>query len=68
MYDLQSKWLVAQRKNKKKILLKDVVHELQDKLIKAAQQLQLELSGNAKLVSIAPKLVQKWSPSWPPNR
>ena len=44
----QSKWLVAQRKNKKTIPLKDVVHELQDKVIKAAQQLQVELSTGAE--------------------
>ena len=45
---LQSKWLVAQKRNKKPRPLEEVVHELQDKVIKAAQQLQLELSSSAE--------------------
>ena len=45
---LQSKWLVAQQRNKKPRPLAEVVHELQDKVIKAAQQLQLELSGSVE--------------------
>ena len=46
---LQSKWQVAQRQeDKKKRLLDDVLHEFQGKVIKAAQKLQLELSGSAE--------------------
>ena len=40
---LQSKWGVAQKKNKKRRPLEEVVDEFRDKVIKAAQQLQVEL-------------------------
>ena len=45
---LQSKWQVAQQKDKKRRPLDDVLHEFQGKVIKAAQKLQLELSGSAE--------------------
>ena len=45
---LQSKWRVARSKNKKEIPLPEVVDELREKVIKAAQQLQVELSGSAE--------------------
>ena len=47
---LQSKWLVAQKRNKKPRPLEEVVHELQDKVMKAAQNLQQQqqLAGCAE--------------------
>ena len=45
---LQSKWLVAQQRNKKPRPLAEVVDEFRDKVIKAAQQLQVELSGSVE--------------------
>ena len=45
---LASKWRVVQFKNKKRRPLPEVVDELRDKVIKAAQQLQVELSGSAE--------------------
>ena len=45
---LQSKWRVAQKKNKQPRPLEEVVDEFRDKVIKAAQQLQVELSGSAE--------------------
>ena len=45
---LQGKWQVAQQKYKKRRPLDDVLHEFQGKVIKAAQQLQVELSSSAE--------------------
>ena len=45
---LQSKWLVAQQRNKKPRPLAEVVDEFRDKVIRAAQQLQVELSGSVE--------------------
>ena len=45
---LQSKWGVAQKKNKKRRPLEEVVDEFRDKVIKAAQQLQGKLSYSAE--------------------
>ena len=45
---LQSKWQVAQQKNKKPISLEEVIRELQGKVIKAAQELQQELADSAE--------------------
>ena len=44
---LQSKWRVAQKKEKKPRLLSEVIEELRSKVIKAAQQLELEQVGRA---------------------
>ena len=45
---LQSKWQVAQKKDKKPRPLVEVLHEFQGKVIKAAKKLQLELSDSAE--------------------
>ena len=45
---LQRKWLVAQTRNKKPRPLEEVVDELRDKVIKAALQLQVDLSNSAE--------------------
>ena len=44
---LQSKWRVAQKKEKKPRLLSEVLEELRSKVIKAAQKLELEQVGRA---------------------
>ena len=42
---LQSKWQVAQQKDEKRRPLPEVLHEFQGKVVKAAKELQLKLSG-----------------------
>ena len=45
---LQSKWQVAQQIKKKPKPLADVIHELQEKVVKAAQKLHQELIDSAE--------------------
>ena len=45
---LQSKWQVAQRKDKKPRPLEEVLREFHGKVIKAAQELQQELADSAE--------------------
>jgi len=45
---LQSKWQVAQQKNKKPIPFEEVLREFQGKVIKAAQELQQQLADSAE--------------------
>ena len=45
---LQNKWQVAQKRDKKPRPLPEVVHELQGKIIKAAQKLQQQLLDSAE--------------------
>ena len=53
---LQSKWQVAQQKNKKTRPLEEVLHEFQGKVIKAAQKMQQQLSDSAE----QPASIMSW--------
>jgi hypothetical protein len=50
---LQSKWQVAQKENKAKRPLKDVLQEFEGKVVKAAQNLQQQLAASAEQPALA---------------